>query len=58
VISHRKGKEKQTISHQELQRAIQRFLKEGGMIQKLPDQKSVAHSHVGHRWGNSEMFEN
>jgi hypothetical protein len=35
------------ISHEELQIAIRRFQKNGGIIQKLPDQKNSAPHAVG-----------
>jgi hypothetical protein len=35
------------ISHEELQVAIRRFQQNGGIIQKLPDQKPLSHQAVG-----------
>jgi len=35
------------ITHDELQVAIRKFQKSGGIIQKLPDQKAYAHHAVG-----------
>ena len=47
-----KGKK---ISEEELNSAIRKFLQEGGIIQKLPDQKNVNSQAVGMRWNNSEL---
>jgi hypothetical protein len=48
---------KPTISHEELQAAIRKFQKTGGIIQKLPDQKSYSHQGVGVKWANTESTE-
>ena len=48
---------KPTISHEELQAAIRKFQKTGGIIQKLPDQKSYTHQGVGVKWANAESTE-
>jgi hypothetical protein len=47
-------KRPQAISHEELQAALRKFQKRGGMIQKLPDQKTVANSGVTLRDGLPE----
>ena len=44
----RKSRKQATpISHQEVANAVQQFLKNGGMISKLPDQNYNASSNVG-----------
>lgn len=40
-------KKKQTITHEEVQEALKRFVRGGGMIDKLPDQKSSRSEFVG-----------
>jgi hypothetical protein len=40
-----------TVSHEELQEAIRKFQKNGGMIQKLPDQVTLGHHAVGSALG-------
>lgn len=48
---------KKTISHEELQAAIRKFQQSGGIIQKLPDQKSYSHQGVGVKFANVESSE-
>ena len=43
------------ITEAELQAAMRRFVEAGGMIKKLPDQKSIASQAVGVRWNNSDI---
>lgn len=43
------------ISHEELQQAIAKYLRDGGRIEKLPEQKSVSSSLVGRRWSSSAV---
>ena len=51
-----RGKGRKTaVNHEDLQRAIAKYLKSGGRIEKLPEQKSVSNSLVGRRWNNSEV---
>ena len=45
----------QKIGVAELQAAIHKFEAAGGMIRKLPDQKSPSTQVVGRRWSNSAM---
>ena len=45
----------QKVSEAELQAAIRKFVASGGMIKKLPDQKTSASQMVGVRWNNYEM---
>ncbi len=47
--------EKTEITAEELNRAVSKFIKDGGIIQKLPDQKCAGHKQVGGKWGNTEM---
>ena len=47
-------KEIKTISHEDLQAAIRKFKDNGGIIQKLPDQKSYTHKGVGVKWANTD----
>ena len=42
------------ISEEELNRAVNKFIKEGGIIKKLPDQKAVAQNRVGGKWATTE----
>ena len=55
AIKTEEGMKKIKISVEELQSAIQKFLKEGGIIQKLPEQKSRSLRMVGGKWNNSEI---
>ena len=50
-----KRKGKPAISEHDLQKAIKKYLRGGGRIQKLPDQKTVSPSLVGSRWSNTEV---
>jgi hypothetical protein len=47
-------KESKTISQKDLQAAIRKFKENGGIIQKLPDQKSYTNQGVGVKWANVE----
>lgn len=47
--------DKVNVSEAELQSAIRRFVEAGGMIRKLPDQKSNGSRMVGRRHNASEM---
>ena len=42
------------VSQEELQRAVNKFVKQGGIITKLPDQKSVAQNKVGGKYATTE----
>jgi hypothetical protein len=42
------------ITQEELEIAIRKFEKQGGIIRKLPDQKSVGQQAVSMKWGHSE----
>ncbi|MEE8396678.1 MAG: hypothetical protein V3S29_11530 [bacterium] len=46
---------KSSISHEELQRAVSKFINEGGIITKLPDQKALGQHRVGGKWATTEM---
>lgn len=48
-------KRKTFISQDELEQAIARYLKMGGRIVRLPEQKAVLSSLVGKRWSNTEV---
>ncbi len=48
-------KEKKKISEEELKRAVGKFIRDGGIIEKLPDQKSVTHKQVGSKWASTEL---
>ena len=52
-----KDNKAKTISHEELQAAIRKFQTNGGIIQKLPDQKSYSHQGVGMKYANVESTE-
>jgi hypothetical protein len=47
--------DKAKVSEAELQAAIRKFVAAGGMIRKLPDQKTTASQMVGVRWNNYEI---
>jgi len=42
-----KKKIRTLVSHDDVQRALQRFLKDGGIIHHLPEQESRGHHMVG-----------
>lgn len=42
------------ITQEELEIAIRKFEKHGGIIRKLPDQKSVVQQAVSMKWGHGE----
>ena len=48
-------KQKTIISEQELNKAIQKFLEQGGMIQKLPEQKAYSSRQVGVKYGAGDV---
>ncbi len=48
-------KQKKKISQQELNLAVKKFVKEGGIIKKLPPQRSALQNLVGGKWGNTEI---
>ncbi len=48
-------KQKRKISHEALQEAIQKYIKKGGLIEQLPEQKTAPRSRVGGKWSNSEL---
>ena len=48
-------REKTKISSEELNRAVRKFVRDGGIIEKLPDQKSVGSKQVGGKWANTEL---
>ena len=43
------------VSEEELNAAIQKFLKSGGMISKLPEQKAYVQKHVGMKHSTMEI---
>lgn len=43
------------ITEEVLNKAIQKFQKAGGIIRKLPDQKTGSNRMVGKKWANTEM---
>lgn len=46
---------KKTITEEELNAAISHFLKNGGMIDKLPDEKTAGRMKVGHKYQATEL---
>ena len=48
-------REKSKISSEDLNRAVRKFVRDGGIIQKLPDQKSAGSKQVGGKWANTEL---
>ncbi len=49
-----KSKNVKTITQEELQLALRAFEKRGGIIRKLPDQKTLGQQAVSMKWGNGE----
>ena len=49
-----KKKQQPELTHEEVRRAIQKFMSNGGLIKHLPDQQAVRTTLVGSRWS---MFE-
>ncbi len=49
-----KNKEEK-ISQEDLTRAVSKFIKEGGIIKKLPDQKTLVQNRVGGKWCSTEI---
>ncbi|MCH7478253.1 MAG: hypothetical protein IIA14_09140 [SAR324 cluster bacterium] len=47
-------KGKKDITTSDLEKAIRKFIKRGGIIRTLPPQKSASHT-VGGRWCTSEL---
>ena len=43
------------INQQEIQSAIHKFIESGGIIEKLPEQKTVKYKLVGSRWCTTEI---
>lgn len=50
-------KDTKTVTHEQLQAAIRKFQENGGIIKKLPDQKSYTHQMVGTKWASLETLE-
>jgi len=50
-------KDTKKISNEELQAAIRKFQQNGGIIQKLPDQKGYSHQGVAVKFANVESSE-
>ena len=44
-------KKKQLVTEEDVQLAIQKFVRDGGLIQQLPDQVAPRNLMVGARWG-------
>ncbi len=42
---------KKTITEEEIQQALSKFLREGGLIKRLPDEVVTPNLMVGGRWG-------
>ena len=49
------NKKQKNISEEELNRAVRKFIDSGGIIKKLPDQKSAQLNRVGGRWCSTEV---
>ena len=48
---------KKGITKDDLDNAIQKFLKNGGIIQKLPAQKNSGISRIGEKYNNSQVHQ-
>ena len=46
---------KKTITEEEVQAALNKFLRTGGLIKRLPDQVVPRNTLVGARWGMYEI---
>ena len=44
------------ISHEEVQRAIEKFSAQGGLIKHLPDQVAPSRNLVGSKWAEFEII--
>jgi len=47
-------KSRQPITESDIQKAIGKFLREGGLIKHLPDEIVPSHTLVGQKWGMYE----
>jgi len=54
IIGYRM-KQKTIVTEIELNKAIQKFLEEGGMIKKLPEQKAYSSRQVGVKYGAADL---
>ena len=54
IIGYRM-KQKTIVTEQELNKAIQKFLEQGGIIQKLPEQKAYSSRQVGLKYGAADL---
>ena len=50
-----KGGKRLPITEEELQNAFKKFLHSGGVIEKLPDEKTAANQKVGAKWSHTEI---
>jgi len=50
-----KMNKKKNITEKDLQAAIVHFLGKGGIIHKLPDQKTAGNHRVGHKYQSTEL---
>ncbi len=48
-------KGQKAITNTDLEKAIRKFIKSGGIIRTLPPQKAVSPSTVGGKWCTSEL---
>ncbi len=48
-------KNRKSISEEEIQKALRKFLREGGLIKHLPDEVVPANTMVGSKWGMYEL---
>jgi len=48
-------KQKTVVTEQELNKAIQKFLDQGGIIEKLPEQKAYSSRQVGLKYGAADL---
>jgi len=50
-----KNLKESSVTEEELKMAIRKFVKSGGIIRKLPAQKTGTSRMVGKKWGHTEM---
>ena len=48
-------KKKNAITEEDIQKALGKFVKDGGLIKQLPDQVTPVNRLVGARWGAYEI---
>jgi hypothetical protein len=55
VIGRKARLNESKVPQAELQAAVRKFIASGGIIKKLPDEKTASAQVVGVRWSSTEM---